>query len=223
MKDLNIDLNQEDDETLILYISDREENERIADEAFKEFYQRYSHTLWEICSKICSRLVEGKGAEDLMSQVFRKVYYNAASFNSGGCTTETAIRKRIKGWLFKIAQNQFRDWIKTDKKKKVDSYSPEEFKNYLDDLGGNQEEIIKRSEESIVFEEVWDTMSEREQDVLRLSYLYYDVAEDNHRMPSDKVEELAEFHNVTKVYIRKIRQRALEKLKKRCKEKLASR
>lgn len=211
----NENLEKTSNELLLLYISDIKDSPVLGEKAFLEFYKRYKDIVWGACNSICDRLIETKGIEDLSQEVFTTVYERAETFKTSGCKNDEDIVKRIKSWLFSIALNQYRDWIRQEDKKLT---KEELAKFYLPRTELNHESLVKRSEESKIFDEAWNELDPREQNILRTTYLYYDPNKDNNRLPSHIVEDLASYHGTNKPYIRKIRQRALTKLEKACQE-----
>jgi RNA polymerase sigma factor (sigma-70 family) len=70
-----------------------------------------------------------------------------------------------------------------------------------------------------LLDEAIDSLSEKEQRVLRTTFQYYQPGKQHQRLPNDVAEDLAKELGTTSDNVRQIRHRALEKIKEYIKSK----
>ena len=179
------------------------------DDIYSEFVKRFLPDLKKECLQICKRrkLDQHIGVE-IAHDTFEKAR-KYKSFKSDQVKSPES-RKGVLVYLYRIATNLFNDYHNREKK----NNSVIVHKSYFDDLFCPPEEGI--SPEKLL--EIRDTalyvfrqLSKNEQKVV-LTDLEY--KKHQRYLPDDVNERLAEEMNVEKGTIRKIRERAIIKIKK---------
>jgi len=91
---------------------------------------------------------------------------------------------------------------------------------------GSEPEHVQSSSVTLanrqLLDEAIDSLSEREQIVLRTTFQYYQPGKQNQHLPHDVVEDLAESLKTTSDNVRQIRSRALRKINQYIKSKTES-
>jgi RNA polymerase sigma factor (sigma-70 family) len=146
--------------------------------------------------------------EDTLLRAFEK----AGTFCEPGGLDADAKRRNVRGWLSEIALNLIRDLLR--------GLPPDGPEKQLDDEGWAEQaapeagERLATPEVLTVLEEVLKTdLTEREQEVLRITYQYHVFGRKAQRLPNKVAEELAQRLGTTSENVRKIRQRALDKVR----------
>jgi RNA polymerase sigma factor (sigma-70 family) len=153
------------------------------------------------------KLLESAGisAEDLVQETFHRAFERAHTFSAEGIDDADHVRRRARAWLGRIAQNLLCDHLRSTREV---SASP-----YLERLSCDEiERPAPPSPELAVVIDGLGELSEREQDVLRVTALYL-RAGDHQRLPNAVSAELAARWGTTSENIRAIRSRAMKKLR----------
>lgn len=170
------------------------------------FYSRHVRYLFGVASRRQSKLLAlaGVSPEDLVQETFHRAFERAHTFKSGGIEDPDALRARTRAWLGRIAEHLLADHF--ERFREV-SASP-----YLDRVSCDEIDAEpSASRELELVTEGLDALSEREQDVLRVTALYHRAGE-HQRLPNAVSAELAARWGTTNENIRAIRSRALKKL-----------
>lgn len=204
---VGVDLRQESDEDLLIYMSMREDDPAVARAAWAEFFQRHREYLYRLCRKLSKGVLDEAGAKDLVQDTFIRAYHRAGTFNGEGIKDPDRLRRRTRAWLGRIAHRIFLDMLRgRDGLREV----PLE-----ENDPGPEPEPIQSSGTSTsrqLLNEAIDSLSEREQIVLRTTYQYYEPGKKNQHLPHDVVEDLAKTLQTTPENLRQIKRRALRKL-----------
>jgi RNA polymerase sigma factor (sigma-70 family) len=195
------------DDELLARIAQSESDPTAAGAAQAEFYARHVRYLYGMLRRQQDKLLHlaGASAEDVVQETFHRAFERAHTFTSEGIDDPEQLRRRARAWLGRIAQNLLADHLR---KFREVSASP-----YLERL--SCEEIERPTPPSPELELVIDglgQLSDREQDVLRVTALYQ-RAGDHQRLPNAVSAELAARWDTTSENIRAIRSRAMKKLK----------
>jgi hypothetical protein len=191
---------QESDEDLLQIISWKDDLD-IRNEAFAEFYKRYSTFLYSIVKTICGSFPNWyEMSNAITSNVFINVYHYSGSFKYIGEKTPFLVRSKIEGWLVGVAKTEMQALL-TNKVPQT-----EEYQAYGKMLSAT---IVKKSATSYNEEIVGRALSQlkdRDQDILRTYWLFYEKGSGSQskNMPSEALDELAERYNTTKINIRQI-------------------
>lgn len=128
-----------------------------ADEAaFAELYNRYFSEMYAFMMK---RLGSREIVEDLVADLFLKVFTNLAQYQPQGCS--------FRAWLYRVATNLLIDHTRKASVRREKTV--EEFPEVVDHAA-NEHEKYARSEESEKVRVVLKTLPERYQNVLQLKF-----------------------------------------------------
>src|SRR5439155_10413333 len=112
MPDRSLDLSQETDEDLLVFMTMREDDLSVANEAWAEFYRRHIEYIYGVCSRVTRGILADSGPADLAQETFIRAYEKAGTFNNGGVKDPDGLRLRVRAWLGKIAQNIYSDILR---------------------------------------------------------------------------------------------------------------
>jgi len=177
-------------------------------DAQAHFYERHVRYLYGALRKRRQLLeLAGESPEDLVQETFQRAFDRAHTFRAAPELDAERQRQRTRAWLGRVAHSLLVDKLR-DEPARADS-------PYLERLGVEDDiedaEAVAPALERVV--QALGSMSEREQDVLRVTALYYKAGHDSQRLPNRVSEELAERWQTTNDNIRAIRSRALKRLK----------
>lgn len=177
-------------------------------DAQAQFYERHVRYLYGALRKRRQLLeLAGESAEDLVQETFQRAFERAHTFRDAPEFDADRQRQRTRAWLGRVAHSLLVDKLR-DEPARADS-------PYLERLGVEDDAesavAVAPALERVV--QALGSMSEREQDILRVTALYYRAGHDSQRLPNRVSEELAERWQTTNDNIRAIRSRALKRLK----------
>ncbi len=197
----------EEVECLLLAISDKENDSRVAEVAFTELYRAYSKFLHSVLSKAIKDMgiCDDHIANTIVNNTFFKIFNNPLvfSFPNGASTDGT-----FKAWLCKVAKNELlakidefydkKRFISLDRVNAVTVFSTTEL----------DEELIQTVNHNEL-EKVLNILSDRDRHILMTLYMYFEKGK---KTPSDVISLLCDMHNVTEANIRKIKERSEKKI-----------
>jgi len=176
-----------------------------SDETYKEFVNRFYDDVLEQCKIKCkSRNIDSHIGKQIAHEVFERVR-KYKSFDKSKLNTKNP-RNAIIGWLYRIIIRLFYDYHNSQKKEEVPVNS------YFDDLAAEAESIdvenlaFKRDLSIIILRK----LNKKEKEVV-LTDLEHKRGQKY--LPDDITESLANRLGVKKPTIRKIRERAINKIK----------
>jgi RNA polymerase sigma factor (sigma-70 family) len=195
------------DAELLARIADASTDPNVRSHAQAAFYSAHVRYLYGALQRDAYKLlrVAGVGPEDLVQETFHRAFERARTFDAGDTSDADQLRRRTRAWLGRIALNLLADYLR---KTREVSATPYLERLSCDDI--DREATPSRDLSSIC--EALDRLSEREQDVLRVTALYQRAGE-HQRLPNAVSAELAARWGTTNENIRAIRSRALKKLK----------
>lgn len=172
-----------------------------------EFYARHVRYLYGSLRKRRQLLeLAAESPEDLVQETFQRAFERAHTFRSLPGLAADHERQRTRAWLGRIAHSLLADQLRGEL---ATADSP-----YLERIGVEVEESVATTSPALErVRQALASMSEREQDVLRVTALYYRVGHESQRLPNRVSEELAQRWQTTNENIRAIRSRALKRLK----------
>jgi RNA polymerase sigma factor (sigma-70 family) len=172
-----------------------------------ELYRRHVRYLYGVLVKRQSRLlaVAGMSAEDLVQEAFRRAFERAATFTRDGITDEERLRRRVRAWLGRIAQNILADRLRTSREVSASPYLERVTTEDIDEAPSSTPQLR-------LLREALSSLSEREQDVLRVTALYQKAGE-HQRLPNAVSQKLAQRWDTSSENVRAIRSRAIKKVK----------
>lgn len=137
-----------------------------SESAFGELVSRYERELFVFLQRFVNN---GAAAEDLFQEAFVQVYRNADKFDS---------QRRFRSWLFTIACNKARDYLRSSKRRPTQSLdanlgSDGEAGAIVDMLeadGGSAQDLLIGGEDAAAVREIIAKLPEIYREVLVLSY-----------------------------------------------------
>jgi len=195
------------DAELFAAVAERATDWSSAHRAEEELYSRHVRYLYGALLRQKQRLLDvaGVSAEDLVQETFRRAFERAHTYQSDSSMDRERLSARTRAWLGRIAHHLLADAL--DRMREV-SASPYLERVSMDDL----ERPSNETPELALMREALAELSEREQDVLRVTALYYRAGE-HQRLPNAVCAELAARWEISSENVRAIRSRALKKLK----------
>ncbi len=200
----------DNDEELLVYMSLRSEDPAAAEEAWAEFYNRHLGYVFAHCKKAYSTVLGDLGVSDLVQETFVRAFERAETFKSRGSTDGDAIRRRVRGWLGRIANRLFLDTFRgpaettLPESDRIAATSPED----VDDC-----ELDQATPRVKLIREALATLTERERHVLRVTADWYQADRVHQRVSKAEMTTLAGQLQTTAVNIRQIRKRAIDKIR----------
>ncbi|SHG30728.1 RNA polymerase sigma factor [Flagellimonas flava] len=175
------------------------------DEAYNEFVDRYYDSVLEQCIIKCkSRNVDLHVGKQIAHEIFERIR-KYKSFDKTKLNTQNR-RKAILGWLYKFLVRLFYDYHNSQKKEEV------QVNSYFDDLVAEAKNIDPEALASKrdLAKDILGKLNKKEKEVV-ITDLEYKRGQKY--LPDDVNESLAERLGVKKDTIRKIRERAIKKIK----------
>ncbi len=179
------------------------------------FYERHVRYLYGVLKRreAVLRRVAGISVEDLVQDTFQRAFQYGATYQADGITDSERLRLRTRAWLGRIAQNLVAAALKGQVEV---SASP-----FIERASAEVDEAEPPSTREVrAMRKALEELSEREQDVLRVTALYQRVGDDHQRLPNEVSAELAARWGTSNENIRAIRSRAFKKLKSQLEETL---
>lgn len=172
--------------------------------AYSEFVNRYIKDCEIICNKICRyRRLDNHVGLQIVTDTFEKLRLYKSWKSSEASNKDE--RKAITGFLFRIALNLFNDYYNKTKK------DSEPYSTYFDDLSQEIYSVNDLREKKAITERILKKLNANERVVLTTDIEY----KRHHKYLPDKiVEKLSGDLKVKPATIRKIRERAINKVKK---------
>lgn len=190
-----------DDIGLLELIRDQDD-----DQAYKEFVNRFLPGVKEECVNKCKlRNVDKHVGEQISHETFEKVR-KSKSFDPNRLNGSDT-RKAINGWLYRISLNLFYDYHNSQK---PDQAIPE---SYFDELlvHGERADAKTLADQRDFTKKILGCLTEKEREVIITDYEW---KRSKKYLPRDINASLAERIGVKKESVRKIRERAIKKIKK---------
>lgn len=180
-------------------------------EAWGQFYERHARYVQRVCSRAHSQRIGHDRVPDAVSDTFLRAYEKAATFNFCEASRDEQARA-VRGWLARINENIVHDYFRNAPT--VD-YTDEPKEVVWETTSASTDvppEDAPDGDAKLV-EEGLNTLTEREQRVLRETVFWYVDGARQQRMPHAAMERLAADLGTTPSNIRQIRTRALSKLR----------
>lgn len=199
---LEADIASYTDADLITLMSFKNENEQEAKAALNVFRKRHSKVLWQACESVCSRFYQ--------SEELRDIVFNNTLLSIYNSNTYDETKGSLYLWMFGIAKHEL---VNALYELNSEEYSldplliPQTFTALY--VSSESDEEIHESYESSILHDAINSLTEREQEVLLTYHMYSDG---NKHLPDSVIEKLTEKYNTTPSNLRKIKQRATEKV-----------
>jgi len=193
----------------LLALIGRGEHPQLACAAWAEFYLRHVGFLHGVCSRAYTRSLGREEVEDLVAETFRRVFSNgAATYKPAGLDDPESRLRRIQAWLTTIAERLACDMLRGRRRRPGMQLEQEEWQ----DVPENAVEPVSETTAEVC-RVMQSILTEREQDVLRTTYHWYDPTREHQKLPEAVLSDLAQRWDTTPDNIRQIRSRALKRLK----------
>ena len=181
-----------------------------ARDAYTEFHARNKEWLYGIVRKSHYHKLIGREQDigEVVQGALVKAYYNANSFRVREIGDRDKSRWEARRWLVGIARNEVAELLRGRKNTPETSLPPDFDETFATPEGWDETD----SEEQIKVTNALEQLSEREQDVIRTTFLYQKPGVEYQRLPNDVCKELAERLGLTAPHIRTIRKRAMDKI-----------
>jgi RNA polymerase sigma factor (sigma-70 family) len=171
------------------------------------FYARHVRYLFAVMHKQTARIgFASHETEDLVQDTFQRAFEYARTFRPSEQDDPDAARRWTRAWLGKIARNLVLDALKAPREALL---GPQLEAHGVDPFAPPSSRPA--NPRLVALQSALEQLSEREQDVLRVSALYYRAGE-HQRLPGEVLQELALRWQTTGENIRAIRSRALKKV-----------
>jgi RNA polymerase sigma factor (sigma-70 family) len=196
------------DDELLRIIGQREDLEA-AKISWEALYNRHVKYLLGVCRRAYGWKLGVSATEDLVSETFIRVYKTAAaSYRPGTATAPDLRRQQVRAWLAAIARHIALGLLCGGKTDAPLHLNPDEWQEIAHVTGEPESELV--TEVSRLMQLV---LTDKEQDIIRSTFLWNIPASHFQRMPESELAELASRYGTNATNIRKIRERALKKLR----------
>jgi len=201
-------LAKEIDEDLLCLMCWTDDSPEDAKTAFEEFYNRHVGFLYAVCYKTYrDRLCADYSVMDLVVDTFARAKERGDTYKSGGIKDPDDLRRRTEGWLLVIARSVVADLYRGQCP--AETQLPDEGWQCLAYAEGQADspyiQLVRRA-----YAEVLD---ERELEVILVTFHWYDPDRENQKLPDKVTAELAAYLGTTTDNLRKIRAKAIRKVK----------
>lgn len=210
------EVTHEDDAALLARASDPgHAGARAAQSAFYARHVRYLYGALKRREAVLAR-IGGIAIEDLVQETFQRAFQYGGSFRADTTdpsgTTERA-RLQTRAWLGRIAERLIVNAI---------AKPSEVVASELVEAASDEDVEAPPSSPGVrAVRSALEELSDREQDILRVTALYQRHGEKHQRLPNDVSSDLATRWGTNNENIRAIRSRAMKKLEARLREVLA--
>lgn len=203
------ELTDESDADLLVYMAMADDDPACARVAWEAFYRRHVEYLYRVCLRAYSGILGGEaGAADLVAEAFRAAFENAHKFDPAGITDANRLRLRARAWLGWIARRIVQDILRGRSRLPTQSLELDHWQQVAEHerpgAGASaKEDAVRQAVESL---------SEREQLVIRTTLQWYRPEKQHQRLPNDIAADLARTLGTTPENLRQIRSRAMKKI-----------
>lgn len=199
------------DEDLLVYMSWREDHPDLAQAACGEFYERHVKYVYAVIDRSFGQSLGPDGVADMTTETFMRVFERAETYKSCGSDDRDVQRRNVLAWIGAISSNLC-----------LDHFRHPDTRLILVDEWAEDREPTHREEtiaddcptgELRLIHDAMATLTDREQQVLRVTAAYWKNDGTQQRLPNAVAEDLARSFETTSANIRKIRERAMKKLR----------
>jgi RNA polymerase sigma-70 factor, ECF subfamily len=205
------DLSGETDDDLLVFITWKQDDPAVACEAWAEFYRRHVDYLFGVCCKAFGKTLKTRDrVSDLVTDTFKRVYEHAESFKPSGLKDPDAMRKRVRAWLGTTARRIFLDSLPPKDTAPAECQIERDHWQNIPQPGAPNTDYKSVAAVKAAMQKV---LTDREHEVLRVTLHWYHPDCEHQRLPNEVAAELAKRLGTTPENLRKIRERAMAKIK----------
>lgn len=205
------DVRGDADEDLLVYVGWKADHRETAKAACDEFYRRHLKYVYAVIDRAYGSELGKDGVVDMVTDTFVRVFERAHTYKPCGEKDPDRQRRNALAWVSAIALNLCRDHFRDPDTRHVlvdewsDSTEPEaRSDDYVEPEFSGELKCIH---------EAMEKLSEREQTIVRVTMDYWKPGSEHQRLPNEVAEELARTFEITSDNLRKIRERALKKIR----------
>lgn len=204
----------ETDYGLLKLMARSDQDEAWADAAWYEFYGRHKGYMWTACRNVAEDLHGDAWVEDIFLETFERAREKAGTFKLPPGTPPESETRLVRGWLGVIATNILRRLLRNHEAEhtKDEEEWSEILESAKDTKSNDAQDTPELAAERRLIAEALETLTERERLVLLTTYQYYRIGNKFQRLPNSVSYELAQQLATTPENLRKIRERALERV-----------
>lgn len=192
--------------------------DNLAVHAWEEFFERHKLYLYGVCKRAFAPVVGEHRVEDIVQDALVKSFEKASTLQNESNLDVDSQRRLVRSWLGTICENIVRDYFRGQPQvdfvdeEVLDAHESHESRQLV------EESDVKDDSQSTtrlqLMEEALQTLTEREQEVLRTTGMWFKPGQKAQRLPNHIMTELAVSLNTTPLNIRKIRERGIAKIKR---------
>ncbi len=206
------ELTNEGDADLLVYMGLADSDLVCARAAWDVFYRRHVEYLYRVCLRAYGDILGGEaGVADLVAEAFRAAYENAHKFDPAGITDANRLRRRVRAWLGWIARRLVQDILRGRSRLPTRALELDHWQQVAEPerLGGEAGNEPSPKEKAV--RQAVESLSEREQLVIRTTLQWYHPEKQHQRLPNDIAADLGRTLGTTPENLRQIRRRAMRK------------
>jgi RNA polymerase sigma factor (sigma-70 family) len=185
--------------------------DELVPEVQEEFYQRHVKYMYGVCKRAFRHIVGSEKIEDLVQDTFVRVFDKAGAFTVEDDIDFDAQRHSVRAWMGKISENIVLDSFRGQPEvtfvdeETLDSYEAARLAKRSDSI----EIEPYRSRELKLLEDAFETLTEDEKHVLRITAFWYKLGQKHQRLPNKVMTQLADSLDTNAANVRKIRSRGI--------------
>jgi len=211
----NADGRKPTDDVLLTLMAARKEDWAAAKNAWEVFYLRHVRFVSHVAERHYSRHLGGETVPDLVVDTFRRVFERATTFRLGSSEIDAdGISRRVRSWMGTIIRNAAMDLLRERKAQ----HDPRIRFVGGDPSSARQPGKFKKSRMTIAVNRAFKQLTEREREVLRVTFYWYDG--DRKPLPKEVVRDVCSYLDITPTNLRKIREHAIARVKRLVREDL---
>ncbi len=205
------------DADLLGHMASQRDDPVRARDAWSELYSRHRRYLFVVARRAYGSFLGEEGTTDLVVDVFHRAFEWAGRQESPDSVRarfeaedDDATRRQVLGWLGVIAERLFKDRFREGAR------SASRFDEYLEDFlrceASNEDGSATENSDAGQMRGALATLDQLDQDVLRLSLPWYDVATRSFAVPRGEGAKLAALIGLSPDAFRQRRHRALRRI-----------
>lgn len=196
----------ETDADLLTIISFKNEAKEDSDRAFSQFYEIYAPFLLTWVSFHCGKHKNKIIGEEVFAATIRKAYKYSHTFSNKGIKDPVIVKKLIKGWLNRIAHNEYLNLMIGMKTEKEDF---KEYQGFVIAKARVKNAAIKQSQHALAIREALGSLSDRDREVFLTCLEYH---KEGKNLPKEITKSICDRFEITDASRRQICTRARKKV-----------